>query len=156
MPILSPDQFTFGMWAGIALLWLALSIVYRRSMGKPLVAHARPGSRFMEGWASVRVGTGLMSRLGSARNCMQVQVTADVLHIHPHFPFTVGFMPELYDLDKVIPLSSIRSATILGGSRAKAVEVRYLTARKEEGVVHLLLRNAEAFIHAVLTRPADT
>jgi hypothetical protein len=64
---------------------------------------------FVERWASARPGSGLVARLSTARNCMQVQVTATELRIHPHFPFTLGFMPELYDL---------RQSSRLGGSYA--------------------------------------
>ena len=87
---------------------------------------------------------------------MHVQVTDSALHIHPHFPFTLGFMPEIYDLDQVIALDKIKFASILGGNRAKAVEVTYLKPGGDESVVQLLLKNAEQFIHAVHARTRDT
>jgi hypothetical protein len=154
MQLPSLDQIPAGAWAGLFFLWLALSIVYRRAVGRPLIAHARPDARFVERWASARAGAGLLSRLSTARNCMHVQVTATELRIHPHFPFTLGFMPEIYGLDHAIPLANLRSATIVSGHRAKAVEVKYVSAAGADGVVLLLLRNAEAFIHAVLSRKA--
>jgi hypothetical protein len=154
MQLPSLDQIPAGAWAGLFFLWLALSVLYRRARGKPLFARARPDATFTERWASARAGAGLLSRLSTARNCMQVQVSATELRIHPHFPFTLGFMPELYGLDHVIPLHTLRSATIVSGHRAKAVEVRYVTAAGADDVVLLLLRGAEAFIHAALGRKA--
>jgi hypothetical protein len=84
---------------------------------------------------------------------MHVQVADSKLHLHPHFPFTLGFMPELYGLDLVVPLERISSATILGGNHAKAVEVAFHTPGGEQETAQLLLRNAESFVRAALSRP---
>lgn len=144
------SQIPSGFWAGLFLLWLASSVVYRLYFTKPLLATTLPNATFSERWASTRIGTGLVARLGTARNCIHVQVTATELKIHPHFPFTLGFMPEIYDLDHTIPLEKLRSATILSDGRAKAVEVKYTTHGGNDGTAHLLLRDAETFVHAVL------
>ncbi len=141
-----------GFWLGVSFLWVALSIAYRRMAGKPLLASTRPGAAFSERWASARIGSGLMARLGTARNCMHVQIVGSALHLHPHFPFTIGFMPELYGLDLVVPLERISSAVITGGKHAKIVEVVYRTAGGDLNTVQLLLRNAGSFIHSVLSR----
>ena len=146
------DHASAGFWLGVLFLWVALSIIYRRMSGKPLVASAHPGSVFAERWMSARIGTGLLARLGTARNCMHVQVTGSELHLHPHFPFTIGFMPEIYGLDLVVPLERISSATITGGNYAQVVEVVYRTSGGELNTIQLLLRNAESFIHNVLSR----
>ena len=55
-----------GFWLGGLFLWFALSIAYRRMVGKPLVASTRRGAAFSERWASARIGSGLMARLGTA------------------------------------------------------------------------------------------
>ena len=147
-----PDHTSAGFWLGALLLWVAVSIAYRLRSGKPLVACTRPGSVFAERWMSARIGSGLLARLGTARNCMHAQVTSSELHLHPHFPFTIGFMPELYGLDLVIPLERISSATITGGNYAQIVEVVYRTSGGDQNTIQLLLRNAESFIHNVLGR----
>ena len=152
MNYFASDHASAGLWLGALFLWVALSITYRRMSGKPLVASARPGSVFAERWMSARIGTGLLARLGTARNCMHVQVTGSDLHLHPHFPFTIGFMPEIYGLDLVVPLERISSATITGGNYAQVVEVVYRTSGGELNTIQLLLRNAESFIHNVLSR----
>jgi hypothetical protein len=105
---------------------------------------------FVERWASARFGRGLMARLNTSRNNLQVRVFADRLEIHPHFPFTVAFVPELYDLDKVIALRDVRSAVIQGGLRKQLVEVVYTDASGDEAVLLLLLRKAPAFVQAAL------
>lgn len=144
------DPHAAGLWAGLLFAWLALSIAFRWTLGKPILARAHDDTAFVERWASVRPGSGLMARLSTARNCMHVQVTANELRIHPHFPFTLGFMPELYDLDRVVALKTVRAATILGGNAAKLVEVKYQAANGKEAVLYLLLRKGESFVAAVL------
>lgn len=150
-PLLASGAF----WLAILGVWFALSVVYRRASGKPLMAGRRPDAVFAERWTSVRIGSGLLARLSTARNCMHVQVTDHELHIHPHFPFTVGFMPELYGLDKVVPLDRVRSAAILGGNRTMAVEVVFQMPDSDTETAQLLLRGAEPFIRAVLARQVE-
>lgn len=137
------------VWVALMLSWLVASVVYRRQAGKPMFAAAPPDAGFSERWVSARMGTGLVARLGTARHCMHVQVSQRALRIHPHFPFTLAFMPELYDLDHVIPLPQVLSATILSDGRVKAVEVRYTRPDGSAGTAQLLLRQAEAFTQAV-------
>lgn len=128
------------------MLWIVLSVASRRMTGRPIFAVRRADSLFAEGWASARIGTGLLARLGTARNCMHVQVSATELRVHPHFPFTLAFMPELYGLDQVISLSAVRSATIVSGHRAKVVEVRYAAGNGSDEQMLLFLRHAERFV----------
>ena len=142
-------------WAALSLLWIVSSIAYRLYFRKPIFASTLPGMSFSENWVSVRMGTGIIARLGVARNCIQVQVSTTHFMIHPHFPFTIGFMPEVYDLDLTIPLSKVRSATILSAGRAKAVEVRYVKDDGSDGTAQLLLRHAEPFVQAVLLHSRD-
>lgn len=116
----------------------------------PIFARSSPGMTFSERWASGRAGNGIVSRLSSAKNCLHVQVDREFLRVHPHFPITLGFVPEVYGMDQVVPLKTISSAAILGGKHAQAVDVRYRTPNGEEQTLVLLLRNAEGFIEAVL------
>ncbi|MFM7507370.1 MAG: hypothetical protein ACKO3M_12615 [Rubrivivax sp.] len=94
-----------------------------------------------------------MARLNTRRSNLKVQVFADRLDIRPHFPFTVGFVPELYDLDRTIALRDMRSAVIQGGWRRQLVEFVCTDANGDEAVLQLLLRKAPAFLQAVLGAP---
>jgi hypothetical protein len=146
-----PDAFhaSAGFWAVLIFVWFALSVAYRRYRGNPVFATPDPGAVFVERWASGRFGSGLTASLSTARNCLQVEVSGGVLRIHPHFPFTLGFVPELYGMDQVVPLGRVRSATIVDGRRANIVEVKLLAADGQEQTHLLLLRHAEKFIAAV-------
>jgi hypothetical protein len=144
------SQANAGLWAALVFIWLGASVIYRIAVGKPLFARTSQGSAFSERWTSGRAGNGILARMSTAKNCLHVQVDRQSLHIHPHFPITLGFVPEIYGMDHVVPLNAVRSAVILGGRHAQAVEVRYAVSGGEEQVLQLLLRNAEKFIHAVL------
>lgn len=144
------------LWAFAIFAWFAASVAWRRAFGKPLFARPRADAVFVERWASGRAGRGLVARLSTTRNCLQVQVTGQELIVTPHFPVTVGFMPEIYGLDHRIPLSAVRSALIVGGRRIQAVEVQYDRPDDDPGVLQLLLRQGEAFIAALQAgRPRD-
>ncbi len=145
---LSP-QDSAGLFAALVVLWFALSVACRLALGKPIFASRLADDGFVERWASGRTGSGLMARLSRARNCLHVQVCCGAIHVHPHFPFTLGFVPEIYGMDHIVPLDAVQSATIVGGVFAKAVEVKYLLPDGQAQVLHLLLKNAEGFIRAV-------
>jgi hypothetical protein len=143
-------QALAGFLAASIALWFIASVAYRAYRGKPLFAQRKPGATFEERWASGRVGTGILARLGTARNCLHVQVDKDTLHIHPHFPFTLGFLPEVYAMDQAVALPNIQDAVILGGRRIKAVEVRFRTTDGDDETLQLLLKGAEGFVGEVL------
>jgi hypothetical protein len=87
-------------WLAVAwpILGVLLSILYRRRAGKPLFPKVPANARYVE-------------RLGSApfaSNCLLVWVTADRLQVVPWFPFNLMFLPEIYRLERSIPISTIR------------------------------------------------
>jgi len=140
-------QFPSSLWVLAIIAWFAASVAYRFVARKGIFASPQPAAAFAERWASGRFGTGLISRLSTARNCLQVQVTARELIVTPHFPFTLGFMPEIYDLDQRIPVVSVRKAASLGGAFAQAIEITYLRQDGKEGALQLLLRRGDEFLH---------
>lgn len=143
------EPLSAGFWAAFFLGWFVLSVVVRLATQRTLFASPRLDARFVERWVSGRSGTGLVARFATARNCLQVQITPDSLLVQPHFPFTLGFMPEVYDLDKNVPLSAVRSAMLAGGAGSKVVEVTYLDRHKTERMLQLRLHYANEFVAAV-------
>ncbi|HEX4739079.1 MAG TPA: hypothetical protein VH331_16120 [Allosphingosinicella sp.] len=93
----TPDWFFWISW-GCPTLGALLSILYRRRAGKPIFPKVPADVRYVD-------------RRGSApfaSNCLLVWVTADTLEIVPYFPFTLMFLPEVYGLERSIPISTIR------------------------------------------------
>lgn len=144
------DPNTAALWAYAIVLALIASVPYRVWSGKGVFARPRPGAVFVERWVSIRTGAGLFSRLSAGRNCLQVQVTERELIVSPHFPFSVAWVPELYDFDRRIPLERVREALIVGGERTQAVEVAYQTDGGESRVLQILMRQGAPFVKAVL------
>ena len=140
----SPALFLGGLVA-----WFALSIVYRKWNGKHIFATKEPGALFSERWASGRNGSGFIARLSTAKNCLHVQVSAKGLRIGPHFPITLGFVPEVYAMDQWIPIAEIQDVSVLEERRLTAIEVAYRAPGGKTGVLQLLLRNGRAFQEAV-------
>lgn len=139
-PTLTPTLFF-----GAIIAWFAASIVYRLVKGKPVFATAARDALFAEGWASGRCGSGLLARLSAARNCLHVQIAGNAIRISPHFPFTLGFIPETYSMDMHIPLEQVARVSVIGGHRTKAVEVVFKGPDGKESSLQLLLRGGEAF-----------
>ena len=142
------DPSYAGLWALLIALWFVASAVYRRANGRPLHAAREPGAVFVARWVSARFGASLLSRLSTARNCVQVQVTRAEIVVTPHFPFTLGFLAEIYGYDRRIRLADVKSVLIVGGHFTPVVEVQYLDAQGREAALQLLLRRAVDFVAA--------
>ena len=140
------SQLPISFWPLAIAALLVLSILFRLQTDKPLFARRLEAAKFSEVWASARVGTGPLARRGTAKNCIHIQITDKSLEVHPHFPFTLGFMPEIYNLDHRIPLSEITSVSILGAGRLSTVEVKYAIRSGETGVAQFLVKDAASFI----------
>jgi hypothetical protein len=143
------DQAGLVAWAIFG--WFAASVLWRRWQRRPLAARASPQAAFVERWASARFGSGLFARMATAKNCVQVQVVDGAIVVTPHFPFTLGFLPEVYGYDRRIPLAAVRSVRIMGRSGfGEVVEVRHAAAEDagREDELQLLLRRAPAFVAA--------
>jgi hypothetical protein len=91
-------------WVGF---WLLLSLLVRHAKGKPILTPTSEGLLFSEKWASGRSRRTWWTKLGSAKNCLFVAVGHDTVYIHPHFPFSLGFVAEIFDLDQEIPIAHI-------------------------------------------------
>jgi hypothetical protein len=102
---------------------------------------------FQEWNASGRSQKNIITKLGGARNCVRLVVTKDFLWVTSYFPFSL-FTP-LYDLEHVIPLSTIVSVQ----------QTKYLwrhsfllTYRDSAGSTHtlkLLTRKPDDFVRSL-------
>jgi hypothetical protein len=86
----------------VAFAWVVfvvlLSVFYRRRAGKPIFPKVPHDVRYVEKSASGPF----------ASNCLMVWVTDDTLAVVPRFPFNLMFLPEVYRLERSIPLNAIR------------------------------------------------
>jgi hypothetical protein len=133
-----PDWFPFAAIAWL-LFVIGISIAFRRSKGRPVIPRVPDGAIYNDKWASGRW----------ASNCLLVSVTSDALSVVPKFPFNLMFLPEIYGLERIIPVREIREVRRLRGlGVGNNVAVDY-----GEAELRLKVRNPQAFIDA-LARPS--
>jgi hypothetical protein len=136
--------------AGCVVLVALASIVYRLRGGKPLFKPDFGQPLFAETWRSGRSLRNAMTRIGGARNCLWVAVTGDALHVAPHFPFNLLFLPEIYALEHTIPASATRSVKRQEGALAgNRVRIGFARPGGAEEVLELSLSDPEGFVRAV-------
>ena len=126
------------------------SIVYRRATGKSIRPTVPSNSRFSETWTSGRSLQNLITRLGGARNCLIVAVTPTSLEVHPQFPFTLMFLPEIYGLDWDIPLTKVRAVRTERGLFGDRDIVEFVTDEGRTERLELRLRKAPEFRTAMV------
>jgi len=99
------DNFTVLFTVGIVTtaIAVALSIVYRVTKRKSIVSIPEQDVLFKERWASGFTQKNLLTKLGGAGNCLSITLSRNALIIRPMFPFNLMFLPEVYDLEHVIP-----------------------------------------------------
>ena len=142
------DSFPFPFWAMLAAAtaWVALiygiSIAVRRAKGKPIFPKVPDGALYAEKWASGRW----------ASNCLIVAVTDKAVSVVPRFPFNMGFLPEIYGLERNSPMASIREARRLRSfGLFNNVAIVYDDGIQRE--LRLKVRRPEAFLDAVGRSP---
>ena len=143
-----PWLFAAGLvWV---LFCIGLSLVYRRWKGKAIFADRPSNAAFLETWTSGRSKRSALTKLGGAQNCLLVAVTDESLIVQPHFPFTLLLLPEIYDLEHVIPRASIRSVTqkqaVIG---RQYLEISFDLPSGETRLLELRLRQPQQFLEAL-------
>jgi hypothetical protein len=134
------DQNPFPSWFPfLAIVWIVFvigaSIVFRRNRGKPVFPTVPTGALYVDKRASGRW----------ASNCLLVAITEDALSVVPKFPFNLMFLPEIYGLERTIPLPNIRDVRRLRGfGLGNNVAVDY-----GEAELRLKVRSPQAFLDAL-------
>src|SRR5262245_30735501 len=91
----------------LLLILCASSVLYRLSKEKPLLKPDVLDSRFSTSWRSGRSDRNILARLIEAKSLLWIIVTRDHLHVSPHFPFNLMFLPEAFAWDHRIPGKTI-------------------------------------------------
>ncbi|MCH4294682.1 hypothetical protein MJ923_10260 [Shewanella sp. 3B26] len=79
-----------------------VSILFRKSMGKPIVAPELDKVLYSDKWVSAHAFN-IFQILGGARNCLWIKVTHESVNIAPHFPFSCFFLPEVWGCEWCFP-----------------------------------------------------
>ncbi len=158
-----PDRIVLS--AAWVLAWAGASLVYRALRGKPIFYRRLPRVRFREWNATGNSQRNWFTRLGGANGCLVVQVSDDVLDIHPFVPFNWLFLPEILGVEHRVPLTGVSSARPVADERAPArtifrkfvkrrgVEVELVSGEGAREKVSLWLKEPEKFLAALGVPP---
>jgi hypothetical protein len=139
----------FFVAAAWVAFWILASLAYRVWRRKPLFVHPVHDALFTEGWASGHSDKNILTKLGGARNCLHITLTPSELQMRPHFPFTLLFLPEIYDLELRIPRSHIKSVERMRKFRKDVLHVSFGAPGEAVRSIQLLLRRPQEFLDAL-------
>lgn len=126
-------RFLFGITIILLLTLAVSSVVYRLSKAKPLLKPDFLDSRFNTTWCSGRSDRNILARLTGAKNLLWIIVTRDHLHVSPHFPFNLMFLPEVFGWDHRIPGKTIMDVHETShDSNQRGVLIQYRHATGDE------------------------
>lgn len=133
-------------WIGF---WIAASILYRKSRGKPIYPREPDNALYFESWASGHSRRNVFTVIGGARNCLMVAVTPEALIVRPRFPFNLLFLPEIYDLEYEVPRKSVCSVKTRDGLFNRSVRIELEPRPGERRTLQLQLKNRDEFLRAL-------
>jgi hypothetical protein len=127
-------RFWFGIAIILLLTLVVSSVLYRLSKAKPLLKPDFLDSRFSTTWCSGRSDRNILARLTGAKNLLWIIVTRDHLHVSPHFPFNLMFLPEAFGWDHRIPgktIMDVHETSYDSNQRGVLIQYRHATGDEE-------------------------
>jgi hypothetical protein len=126
------------------------SVFYRLQKRKPIMKSDFPAPHFTEIWCSGRSDRNALARLPIAKNILWMIVTKEELHVSPHFPFSLMFLPEAFGLDHRVPGGTIMNvretdSALLG----RSVVVKYRHATGDEEYLELWVNDLPGLMRAL-------
>jgi hypothetical protein len=139
-----------GITAIVLIGIITGSIVYRLQKSKPILKSEFSEPRFSDKWCSGRSDRNALARLAIAKNILWVTVTNKELHVSPHFPFSLIFLPEAFGLDHRIPGRTILDVQeVSSTSLGRGVLVKYRHATGDEENLELWVSDAPTLRRAL-------
>lgn len=132
---------------GYIVLTLSYMIYRWRAAEKKKPPLPKSGIIYQEWFASGFSEATLLTRLGSAKNCLRLIVTAEHLVITAWFPFVL--FSAFYDLEHVIPLGSLRPVERKRVFGHKYLRLTYTDAPGRTHTIALESKHPEAFLAAL-------
>lgn len=123
---------------------IAASALIRLNRGKPLVPRVPAHAAFSERSCSARSLRNIVTRLGGASNCITVTICDGRLRISPQFPFTLMFLPEIYDLDIDVPISAVVGVEATRQWHGRSLRLSFRSG--ERAPIELRLDDEQGFV----------
>ena len=124
-------RFWFEMAIILLLILGASSVLYRLSKEKPLLKPDFLDSLFNTSWRSGQSDRNILARLIEAKSLLWIIVTRDHLHVSPHFPFNLMFLPEAFGWDHRIPGKTILDVRETSGAPIKVAFLSTIVMQPE-------------------------
>ena len=150
--IFAEDQKELFLKLTITLLLILAvsSVLYRWSNAKPLLQPEFLDARFKATWSSGRSDRNILAQRIGARTLLWIIVTKDHLHVSPHFPFNLMFLPEAFGWDHRIPGKTIVDVRKISfDSGQSGVLIRYRHAAGDEERLELQTSAIPALMQAL-------
>ncbi|MBV8467492.1 MAG: hypothetical protein JO218_16250 [Burkholderiales bacterium] len=143
----------FHVAALMIFAWLVFgglaSLLFRLTRDKPIVARTPVDAVFSERFSSGRSLRHWWMLIGSANGCLCISLTRHELKVAPEFPFSLFFLPEIFDLDVAVPLGNVRAVARRTFFFKPVLRIEYEGDLGERQVLELILRKPEAFEQAL-------
>lgn len=143
------SKFFLGAILGLFAIG-SLSVFYRIHRSKPLMKAPFGDTQFSESWCSGRSDRSLLAQQAIAKNILWVVVTKRELHVSPHFPFNLMFLPEAFGWDHRIPSSSILDIReMFSPLRGRLIAIKYRHATGDEENLELWVEDTVGLLTAL-------
>ena len=130
-------------------LWIAIvfgiSFFYRKKKGIVFPNFDYKKHDFYEKKASGSSNKNFFTRIGGARNCLNVAVADKTLYVFPMFPFNLMFLPEIYNLEHTIPLDKIKGVEFKKEILVSSIEIIF-NKNEQNHSIKLRLKKYEEFL----------
>jgi hypothetical protein len=132
------------VWVVVGFGWR----YYRHKKTGVVFPHVSPEHiRFEERAASGCSHKTMFTRLGGARNCLQVTVTDAEVWVRPFFPFSI--LAQELDLEHRISRASITSVQATQSAFVRSLLLDYRDERGQSHRLSLVLRKPDEFMRAL-------
>jgi hypothetical protein len=84
-----------------------------------------------------------------------VAVTSDAVIVRPHFPFSLLFLPEVFDLEHTIAIARVWSVNPKARLFGQVVEVSLSLDSGQHRAIELRLRRAQDFVQTLNSKIAE-
>ena len=126
------------------------SVRYRLQKEKPIMRPVFSQPRFAETWCSGKSNRNVLAQLAGARNLLWVVLTKDYLHVSPHFPFSLMFLPEAFGWDHRVPGKTIMEVSETSSdSTGRSVIVQYRHATGDKELLELRVSDVAALLQSL-------
>lgn len=140
-------KLIFAICFGTSAIAILVSNFHRALRKKKRLEIPEFDIKFSEKWVTGFSNKNNLTKLGGASNCLIVELSRNALAVRLMFPFNLGFLPQVYDLEHFIPIDKIKRIQADETGDKGRVIIDFETAGGEKRI-ELTLRKRQEFLRA--------